>query len=51
MYTDRCVYLDGFHVYRAATCPHDTVIADELGPGHEPGWTVQQITPGETNVS
>jgi hypothetical protein len=41
MYTSRCVFVDGQHVYSGTDCPHN-LEEDEEGPVKEPGWTVQQ---------
>jgi hypothetical protein len=36
MEVDRCVYVDGKHVYAGPDCPHDRP------EDFDPGWTVQQ---------
>lgn len=41
MYVDRCVFVDGAHVYAGPHCPHDNKY-DEAGLVPEIGWTVQQ---------
>jgi len=39
---DRCVFVDGVHVYAGKACPHFPGAEDEMGSAPEPGWTVQQ---------
>lgn len=37
---DRCVYVDGLHLYPGKYCPHDQT-EDALGPVIPAGWTIQ----------
>lgn len=41
-YVERCVYIDGIHVYAAEDCPHyEFQKSDEMGDVQPQGWTVQ----------
>lgn len=43
MQVQRCVFVDGIHVYGPPDCEHvDPPAEDELGPVIPPGWTAQQ---------
>jgi len=45
MEVDRCVYVDGKHVYSGPDCPHDGYNRDDP-LDLEPGWTVLNIPKG-----